>query len=89
MVDGGSRVGADVPGGPRPRGRFHVRGAPRTSRPTIDSHTQKHDANSFMVDGGSRVVGADVLGGPPAFPMMFSCARRAEDVAPYQWRNAH
>ena len=42
-----------------------------------------------MVDGGSRVVGADVLGGPPAFPMMFSCARRAEDVAPYQLQNTH
>ena len=29
------------------------------------------------------VVGADVLGGPPAFQMTFSFARRAEDVAPY------
>ena len=49
-------VGADVPGGPRPRRRFRwrsrVRGVPGTSRPTRGTGRMR------------GMVGADVPGGP-------------------------
>ena len=57
-------VGADVPGGPRPRWRLRwhprVRGAPGTSRPTIITWS----ASCVTLCSRVSLVGADVPGGP-------------------------
>ena len=53
-------VGADVPGGPRPRWRPRVRGAPWTSRPTIITCSPSCGTLCSRVS----LVGADVPGGP-------------------------
>ena len=64
----------------RSRGRLRVRGAPRTSRPTVCTNM----ALGWDVRGRC-VVGADVLGGPRfGWSLLTSHrTRRAVDVAPY------
>ena len=61
-------VGADVPGGPRTRGRSRCRsvgnGAPRTSRPTRCAHGVRVRTWRALADMARCVVGADVPGGP-------------------------
>ena len=94
VVTGVFMVGADVPGGPRARGRFRwrprARGAPRTSRPTSRCIPDPPRSAWAYCGQGVFMVGADVpaacvhWGRPRVRGVGVSCARRAEDVAPYQ-----
>ena len=91
-------VGADVLGGPRPPGRPHACSAdvPCARRaedvaPYQPAHPGPPSGrHGRMAATGTFVVGADVPGGPRPrdVPMRAArtspCARRAEDVAPYQ-----
>ena len=91
-------VGADVPGGPRPR-NVPVRAgwtSPCARRAEdVAPYQPAHPVpppgrHGRMAVTGAFVVGADVPGGPrPRDVSMRAawtspCARRAEDVAPYQ-----
>ena len=91
-------VGADVLGGPRPPGRPRARGmdVPCARRAEdVAPYQPAHPGpppgrHGRMAVTGTFVVGADVPGGPrprnvPVRAACTSpCARRAEDVAPYQ-----
>ena len=78
-------VGADVPGGPRPRWRLRwrpcVRGAPWTSRPTIVTWLASCGTLCSRVPGRGRRPRRPAS--PMASPLASLCARRAVDVAPY------
>ena len=87
-------VGADVPGVPRPRWRPCVRGAPGTSAPTIITWLEscgtlcsRVSLITWLASCGTLVFpcipGRDRRPRRPASPLASSCARRAEDVAPY------
>ena len=79
-------VGADVPGGPRPRCRSRCRsrgrGAPGTSRPTMDAMVRADMVCMVCIVHVGRGRRPRRPASPMSSPMSSPWARRAEDVAP-------